>query len=60
MWKKVLEKEEKNSKLKVGINVAMVKWDESIVDVCVTTQGQRENMPIKVLPKRDVSPTKGQ
>jgi len=25
MWKKVIEEEEKNSKLKVGINVAMVK-----------------------------------
>ncbi len=32
-----MEEEEKNSKPKVGINVAMVKWDQSIVDVCVTT-----------------------
>jgi hypothetical protein len=27
IWKKVMEEEEKNSKLKVGINVAMVKWN---------------------------------
>jgi hypothetical protein len=27
MWKKIMEKEEKNSKPKVGINVAMVDWD---------------------------------
>jgi len=27
MWKKVMEEEEKNSKPKVGINVAMVEWD---------------------------------
>jgi hypothetical protein len=27
VWKKVMEEEEKNSKPKVGINIAMVKWD---------------------------------
>jgi len=27
MWKKIMEKEEKNSKPKVGINAAMVDWD---------------------------------
>ncbi len=27
IWKKVMEEEEKNSKPKVGINVAMVEWD---------------------------------
>jgi hypothetical protein len=34
-----MEEEEKNSKLKVGINVAMVEWDQLVVDVCVATQG---------------------
>jgi hypothetical protein len=29
-----MEEEEKNCKLKVGINVAMVKWDHLILDVC--------------------------
>jgi hypothetical protein len=29
-----MEEEEKNSKSKVEINVAMVEWDHSIVDVC--------------------------
>jgi hypothetical protein len=29
-----MEEEEKNSKPKVGINVAMVKWNQSVVDVC--------------------------
>ncbi len=37
VWRKVMEEEEKNSKPKVGIKVAMVKWDQSVVDVCVTT-----------------------
>jgi hypothetical protein len=27
VWKKVMEEKEKNSKLKVGINVVMVEWD---------------------------------
>jgi hypothetical protein len=27
VWKKVMEEEEKNSKSKVGINVAMVEWE---------------------------------
>ncbi len=34
-----MEEEEKNSKPKVGINVAMVEWDQLVVDVCVTAQG---------------------
>jgi hypothetical protein len=39
VWKKVIEKEKKNSKPKVGVNVAMVDWDQPIVNVCVTTRG---------------------
>jgi hypothetical protein len=44
VWKKAMEEEEKNSKLKVGINVVMVEWDQSIVDVCVTMQSQGASM----------------
>ncbi len=47
VWKKVMEEEEKNSKPKVGINLAVVKWDQSVVDVCVTTRGQKASMPIE-------------
>ncbi len=54
-----MEKEEQNSKPKVIINVAMVEWDELVVDVCVTTQGQRENMSVKDPPEKEVSPIKG-
>jgi hypothetical protein len=34
-----MEEGKKNSKLKVGINIAVVVWEQSVVDVCVTTQG---------------------
>ncbi len=27
VWMKVVEEEEKNSKLKVGLNVMMIEWD---------------------------------
>jgi hypothetical protein len=38
----IMEEKEKNLKPKVGINVAMVKWDQSVVDVCdhVTLEGK--------------------
>ncbi len=54
-----MEEEEKNSKPKVGINVAMVEWDQLVVDVCVTTQGQRASMLVEEPPEREVSPTRG-
>ncbi len=59
IWKKVMEEEEKNSKPKVGINVAMVEWDYLVVDVCVTTRGQRASMLVEEPPEREVSPTRG-
>jgi hypothetical protein len=59
MWKEVMEEEEKISKLKVGINVAMVKWDQLVVDVCVTMQGQRASMPVEDPPEREVNHTRG-
>ncbi len=57
VWKKVIEEEEKNSKPKVGINVAMVEWDQLVMDVCVTTRGQRmimleANMSVEELLER--------
>jgi hypothetical protein len=39
VWKKVIERKEKNSKLKVGINVAMVESNQPVMNVCVTTRG---------------------
>lgn len=60
MWKKVMEEEEKNSKSKVGINVVIVEWDQSVVDVCVTTWGQKANMPVEEPLERKVSHTRGQ
>ncbi len=60
VWKKVMEEEEKISKPKVGINVAMVEWDQLVIDVCVTMQGQRASMPIEEPLETKVSPTKGQ
>jgi len=50
--------------LKVGMNVVMVKKDQPVVDVCVTTRGQRARMPeadmlAKELLEIEVSPTKG-
>jgi hypothetical protein len=45
--------------------VAMVKWDQLVINVCLTTRGQRARMPkvdipIEELPNREVSLTKGQ
>ncbi len=54
-----MEEEEHNSKPKVRINVAMVGWDKLVVDVCVSTQGQRENMSVKDPLEKEVSPIKG-
>jgi hypothetical protein len=53
-----------NSKPKVGVNVAMVKWDQLIVDVCVTIRREKvrmrkANMSIEEFQEREVSPTKG-
>jgi len=50
--------------LKVGVNVAMVERDQLVVDVCVTTRGQRARMPkvnmlVEKLLEIEVSPTKG-
>ncbi len=62
--KKIIKEEDKNSKLKVGVNVAMVKKDQPIVNVCVTTRRQRvrileADMHAEGLLEKEVSPTKG-
>jgi hypothetical protein len=41
MWKPVCEEEIINAKPKVGVNVAMVEWDQPLVDVCVMTHGKK-------------------
>jgi hypothetical protein len=43
----------------VEINVDMVEWDQSIVDVCVTTWDQRANMPIAEPLEKEVNLTRG-
>ncbi len=60
MWKKVMEEEEKNSKPKVWINVTMVEWDQLVIDVCVTTWGQKASMLVKEPLEKEVNPTRGQ
>jgi hypothetical protein len=41
IWKKILEDETKNSTPKVGVNVAMVDWDQPVLDVFVTIKVRR-------------------
>jgi hypothetical protein len=44
----------------VGINVAMVDWDQLVLNVFVTTGGQKARMPKEEKPReREVSPTRG-
>jgi hypothetical protein len=42
-FKKVMEEEEKKSKPKVGVNVVMVNCGQPILDVFVTTRGQKNS-----------------
>jgi len=56
-----LSKKKKSSKPKVGINMAMVEWDQLVVDVFVTTRGQKVmmsmvDMLIEELQEKEVSP----
>jgi hypothetical protein len=39
-----MEEEEKKSKPKVGLNVAMVDWDQPILDVFLITRGHKVHM----------------
>jgi len=39
-----MEEEEKMSKPKFGVNVVMVDWDQPILDVFVSTRGQKAHM----------------
>jgi hypothetical protein len=63
VWKKIIQ-EGNNSKSKVGVNVAMVDWDQLVVNVCVTTRGQKVkmlevDMHVEELLKKQFNPTKG-
>jgi len=51
-----MEEEEKKSKPKVGVNVVMVDWDQPILDVFVTTRGQKVHMPKEQIHERKLSP----
>jgi hypothetical protein len=53
-----MEEEEKKSKPKVGVNVVMVDWDQPILDVFVTTRGQKVHMPKEQIHERKLSPTR--
>jgi hypothetical protein len=45
---------------KVGIIVAMVDWDQLVLDVFVTTEGQKSRIQEEEKPQeREVSPTRG-
>jgi hypothetical protein len=46
------------------VNVAMVKWDQPVVDVCMTTKGQKArtpkaNMLVEELLEIEINLTKG-
>ncbi len=55
-----LEDETKNSAPKVGINVTMVDQDQLVLDLFVTTRGQKTRMLKEELQDREVNPTRGQ
>jgi hypothetical protein len=63
LYGRKLFEENKNSILKVGMNVVMGKKDQPVTDVCVTTRGWRvrilkADMPIEKLLEIEISPTK--
>jgi hypothetical protein len=41
IWKKILEDEAKNTTPKVGFNLAMIDWDQLVLDVFVITKVKR-------------------
>lgn len=56
-----LSKEKKSSKPKVGVNMAMVEWDQLVF---VTTRGQRAKMLVADMPteefqEKEVNPRRG-
>ncbi len=59
IWKKVMEEEEKKSRPKVGVNFAMIDQDQPILDVFVTTKGQKACMLEEEIQEKELNPTKG-
>jgi hypothetical protein len=59
-WKCVCEEKIFNAKPKVGVNVAMVEWDQPLVDVCIMTCGRKTLLPKVDHEEIDLSPTHGQ
>jgi hypothetical protein len=49
-----------NAKSKVCVNVAMVEWDQPLVDVCVMTRGRKTLLPKADHEEIDLSPIHGQ
>jgi hypothetical protein len=54
-----MEEKKKKSKPKVKVNVAMIDWDQPILDVFVTTRGQKACMLEEEIQEKELSPTKG-
>jgi hypothetical protein len=50
-----MEEEEKKSKPKVGMNVAMIDWDQPILDFFVTTRGQKARMLKEEIQEKELS-----
>ncbi len=47
------------SKPKVGMNVAIVNWDQPILDVFMTMRGQKARMPKEEIQEKKLIPMKG-
>jgi hypothetical protein len=60
MWKHVSKEEIDNAKPKAGVNVAMVEWDQPLVDVCVRIRGRKSLLPKANHEEVDLSPIHGQ
>jgi hypothetical protein len=60
VWKCVCEEEIVDAKPKVGVNVAMVEWDQPLVDVCVMIHGRKTLLPKADHEEIELNPTRGQ
>ncbi len=60
VWEKIMEEDAMKSKLKAGMNLVKVDWDQPRIDVCVTTTNQKVKMLEEESHGRKVGPTQGQ
>jgi hypothetical protein len=60
VWKHVYEKNARNAKTKVGVNVVMVEWNKPLVNVCVMMRSKNALLLVDNLGKKGMSPTCGQ